>query len=360
MIAVHPAFKLNGLSFDSAEELLDFTVNLEQQGAAHEVSLSKFLQEWLNNDDFIVTTTSGSTGAPKAIRMPKSAMVYSARKTGEALNLGPETEALLCLSSDYIAGKMMCVRALTLGWHLHVVAPSMEALTEYDSEYDFVAMVPAQAMHSLAALDKVGTLLIGGGVVSTQLEEALQSVETAAYVSYGMTETVSHIALRRINGEQASAYYKALPEVTLSLDTRGCLVINAPGIATDPVITNDLVEFKDESQFKWLGRIDNVINSGGIKIYPEQIEAALQDQLDVPFFIAAEPDPVLGQRVVLVVESPTSDGRASGVHKGLFDSLPKYSRPKKIYVVSKFRYTETGKIRRKEVLSLIESYPKKK
>ncbi|WP_435577918.1 AMP-binding protein [Gilvibacter sp.] len=358
-MVVHPDFKLNGLSYESPQDLLEFTAVLKQQGAAHEMALASFLSEWGNSEDHIIATTSGSTGTPKPVKLSKAAMIHSAKTTGEALELGPKTEALLCLSSDYIAGKMMIVRALTLGWHLHVVAPSMEALTEYDSAYDFVAMVPAQAMHSITALEKVGTLLIGGGMVSNQLEQALQGVATKAYVSYGMTETVSHIALRRLNGAAASENYKTVSGVSLSLDARGCLVIEAPGISSVPVVTNDLVDLISETEFKWLGRIDNVINSGGIKIYPEQVESALEEQLDVPFFVAAEPDPVLGQRVVLVVESPSPDGRASGVHKDLFDGLPKYSRPKKIYGVSKFRYTETGKIRRNEILSLLQNYPKK-
>ena len=358
--SVHPDFKLNGLSYTSPQELLEFADVLRAQGAAHEVELSDFLNEWFDDSDSLVVKTSGSTGAPKDIDLAKSAMIQSAKTTGKALDLPEKTEALLCLSSSFIAGKMMVVRALTLGWHLHVVAPTMEALTEYDSDYDFVAMVPAQAMNSLAALEKVGTLLIGGGVVSPQLESLLQDVEAKAFVSYGMTETVSHIALRRLNGEEAKNYYTALPGISLSQDARDCLVINAPGISDGPVVTNDLVKLIDKQRFQWLGRVDNVINTAGVKIFPEQVESDLKDSLEVPFFISSEPDETLGERVVLVVESPTPDGRSTGIHKELFNNLPKYSRPKKIYGISKFLYTETGKIRRQEIMSLIKNYQQNK
>ena len=353
---VHPEFKLNGLSYTQADDLLQFAVELKAQGAPHEVQLANFLNEWFDNQSFILATTSGSTGEPKQMRLAKSAMIQSARTTGKALELGAGTEALLCLSPNFIAGKMMAVRALTLGWHLHVVAPSMEALTEYDSQYDFAALVPAQATSSLTALEKVGTVLIGGGAVSPSLEANLKEIDTRAFASYGMTETVSHIALRRLNGKEASNYYTAVDGVTLHLDERGCLVITAPGLSEEDVVTNDLVNLLDDGQFEWLGRIDNVINSGGIKIHPESIETQLSDRLEAPFFIASEPDEVLGERLILIVESPTSDGRASGVSRDLFNDLPKYSRPKMIYGISKFLYTETGKIRRQEILSLIKNY----
>lgn len=353
---VHPDFKLNGLAYTSPKELLGFADQLLEHGAVHEVSLAEFLHDWFSANDDLVVSTSGSTGDPKPICLSKIAMTHSAKTTGEALELEPRTEALLCLSCDYIAGKMMVVRALTLGWHLHVVAPSLEALTEYDSSYDFVAMIPAQAMHSLPAMDKVKILLIGGGAVSPKLEAALQNAETQAYVSYGMTETISHIALRRINGSKASSSYTAVAGVSFSKDDRDCLVVNAPALSEQPLITNDLVKLISQTQFEWLGRADNVINSGGVKVYPEALEAQLSDTINAPFFIASEPDDVLGERVILVVESPTRDGHATGIHKGLFNDLPKYAKPKKIYGISRFLYTETGKIRRTEILSLLQDY----
>lgn len=353
---VHPDFKLNGLAYSDAADLLNFTTNLRTQGAPHEAQLANFLNQWFDDQTYVLAQTSGSTGEPKQVKLAKSAMIHSAKTTGKALDLGPRTEALLCLSPSFIAGKMMVVRALTLGWHLHVVAPSLEALTEYDSSYDFAAVVPAQAMNSLIALEKVGTILIGGGVVSPKLEQALQEIDTRAFASYGMTETVSHIALRRLNGPEATPHYTAVPGVKLSLDKRGCLVIEAPGLTEVAVITNDLVKIIEDGRFEWLGRVDNIVNSGGVKIHPESIETVLSDSLDVPFFVASEPDEVLGERLILIVESPTSDGRATGVNKNLFNTLPKYSRPKKIYGISKFLYTETGKIRRQEILSLIRNY----
>ena len=350
---LHPSFKLNGLDFSSAEEVLNFSDGLLNEGDEHEVWVARFLEEWFSPSTSITVKTSGSTSRPKEIQLKKDQMVNSARATGSYFKTGPGTLALLCLSAQYIAGKMMLVRAMTLGWDLHVVAPSKDALTEYDNDYDFVAMVPYQVWHSLPALGKVKKLIIGGGHVPPGLEEALQQVDTEAFSTYGMTETATHIAVRRINGPARTDAFYALPEVRFDVDTRSCLLIKAPRIADSEIQTNDVVQLLSPTSFKWLGRYDNVINSGGVKLYPEVIEARLQQVIDLNFIVASEEDPELGERVILVYEG-SSDKRPD--FSKAMAVLEPYERPKRIYAMSHFAYTETGKFKRKDILHLLKKY----
>jgi len=352
-LTLHPAFKLNGLDFSSAEEVLNFTDNLLEDGNEQEVSVAKFIEKWLDFTEEISVKTSGSTGKPKSIKLTKQQMVHSAKATGTYFKTGSGTQALLCIPADYIAGKMMVVRAMVLGWDLHVVQPSKDALVEYDNDYDFVAMVPYQVSHSLEALPKVKKLIIGGGAVSRALEEQLQQLPTEAFATYGMTETITHIAVRRLNGPARSDQYTALPDVKFTQDDRGCLVIHAPNISEMAVVTNDLVTLHSPTSFSWLGRQDNVINSGGVKIFPETIERELEAQLQLPFIIASEPDETLGERVILIFEG---DGDSLPNFKEAFQQLEAYQRPKKVYRLSKFPYTETGKIKRGGVLQVLRNY----
>ena len=354
---IHPSFKFNGLSY-TRDELIPFINELKNEGSQYEQEFASFLLEWFSDSEIIITNTSGSTGSPKAIQLEKTKMMASARATGAALHLGEKTEALLCLSTNFIAGKMMIVRALVLGWHLHAVAPSRNFLVEYDNEYDFVAMVPYQVLHSLDDLDKIKTLLVGGGPITPDLQKRLQGVKTKVYASYGMTETITHVALRLVNGENRSDAFKALPDVSFSQDQRGCLVIKAPYIFIAPIITNDVVSLLSDTQFVWEGRIDNVINSGGVKIHPEKIENKLADHIKVPFFISSLPDEALGEKVILVIEAPSKNKEASGLNQSSFKDLAPYERPKKIYTVSSFPYTDTGKVRRQEILRLISKFKK--
>ncbi len=351
---LHPAFKLNGLQYESVEDLLRMASELTEKGNEFEINIGKFILKWLNGKDHISVKTSGSTGSAKKVRLSKEQMINSAVATGAFFQLGENTSALLCLSAKYIGGKMMLVRAMTLGWNLHIVSPEKDALTQYDNDYDFVAMVPYQMYHSLSALKKVKTIIIGGGAVSQVLEEKIKNIDTAIYSTYGMTETSSHVAVRALNGPQGSPYYQALPNVTFTTDGSGCLVINAPHIGDDVFITNDLVELISPTEFKWIGRSDNLINSGGIKIQPESVEAILENYIDLPFFIASEKDDQLGNRVILVLEN--DEDKAIPNFTEAFSALEAYERPKKIYTVSQFPYTDTKKIKRADVLQLLKKY----
>lgn len=339
---VHNHFKLNGFHLDK-EDLCRVAYSFIKEGEDFEKPVGDFLLDWFDSKSYIELQTSGSTGTPKIIRVDKQAMVNSAVATGDFFDLRSGNRALQCLPVKYVAGKMMLIRAIILGLDLDYVAPSSHPMKDLDDlKYDFVAMVPMQAQNSLNELKSVKKLIVGGARVSASLEKELMKLPTEVYETYGMTETITHIAAKRV-GEKA---FTVLPHVTISYDERNCLVIHAPHIiAEDAIITNDLVELVNENQFVFLGRIDNVINSGGVKIMPEQVEHKLDGSIKHRFFITSKEDKELGEKVVLVIESDSFE-----VDSAIFDVLDKYERPKEIVFVPKFKETENGKVLRKESL----------
>lgn len=315
---IHPDFKLNGKSFTYIE-LLAEALYLKENGQLFEKAIGNFLLDWLNTETFIMVQTSGSTGKPKQIVLQKSAMIASAKATGLFFDLQPKNTVLLCLSVNYIAGKMMLVRAITLGLHLDTIDPTSEPLST--KKYNFTAMVPMQVQKSLSKLHLVDKILIGGAKVSYCLSESILKSNCNAFESYGMTETISHIAIKKI-GELA---FTVLPNVSISVDERSCLVIEALELSLEKITTNDIVEILNATQFILKGRIDNVINSGGIKIFPEEIEEILAKYISVPFFIASKPDEVLGEKVILVLEATPFS-----FDNSVFLELSKYQIPKEI------------------------------
>lgn len=349
---LHPKFKLNGEAFPSAEALNERAKQLLEKGKDDEISIGKFILEWLDENDFIIVKTSGSTGIPKEIKLQKEHVFNSAIATVTYFDLGENTKALLCLPSEYIAGKMMLVRAMIAGWDLHTRAPEKNPLENIDANFHFTAMVPYQVFHSLGDLHKVKKLIIGGGGVPRKLEEELQKCETQVFATYGMTETISHIAVRPLNGKEKSMVFSALPKVNFSQNENGCLQIHAPEISEETVSTNDVVELISPTSFKFLGRIDNVINTGGVKVHPEIVEEKLSAQLNQPFFIASEKDEALGERIILIIESDKQLQLED--YSEAFETLSTYEKPKKIYSISHFIYTETGKVKRAEILKNIK------
>lgn len=312
-----------------------------------------FLQNWFDDSAVIITHTSGSTGQPKEIRLKKQAMRNSAAMTNSFFGLGAKKTALLCLPASYIAGKMMLVRAIVGQFNLICVEPEANPFQNLSIKIDFAAITPYQLNHSLESLRTypVKSIIVGGSPVNAVLEKACKDIPAALYETYGMTETASHIALRRFNG-QKSEYFHILDGVSIRQDERNCLVINAPHLTEEELITNDIVEIRNERNFRWLGRADSVINSGGVKIFPEQVERKLQQLIDIPFFISAIDDDNLGQKVVLVAEC-----NATELHKIellLQKPLPdisKYEMPKAHYSLEKFVYSSANKILRKESLN---------
>ena len=308
--------------------------------------VNQFISEWMNGNDEMMLQTSGSTGTPKPITVKKDWMKNSARLTGRTFGLKEGDSALLCMPMKYVAGKMMVVRALELELDLKVVEPCSNPLKNINEPINFAAMVPLQLENSLKDLAKVKKLIVGGGQVNSKLEEKLQSVSTHVYETYGMTETLTHVAIKPLNGPSKSDVFRALDDIHFELDGRGCLVINAPKMNPKPVITNDFIDLVDEKSFRWLGRYDNIINSGGIKIIPEVVEAKLSSIVpNRRFFIAGKSDKSLGEKVVLVVEGKSMDISCK--------SLDKFEQPKEIHFIPEFVETKSGKIHRQTTLSLI-------
>ena len=356
---VHSKFKLNGESLDH-EGLISYAQDLLNNGEVYEQQAAEFILEWLNDKNYILAYTSGSTGAPKEIKITKQHMINSAVATGKFFKLEEGASALLCLSASYIAGKMMLVRAMVLGWKIDLTPPKANPLDHIYKQYDFCAMVPLQLDNSLNRLHLVKKLIVGGGVISENLKKLVQGIKTKVFETYGMTETVSHIAARRVNPKKKEKkegkYFKALPNITLSTDHRNCLIIKAPQLNDNEVITNDVVDLKTYKKFLWKGRFDNVINSGGIKLFPETIESKLQLLLSQRFFISCLSDDVLGEKLILIIESDFDEQIKKQIFEAIqnLEALTKYEKPKEIYFIPQFIETPTGKIQRSKTLELIK------
>lgn len=305
------------------------------------------MKDWFSQSDVLYIKTSGSTGKPKEIELRKEHMLNSAKVTGEVFELHQNTKALLCLPVQYIAGKMMLVRSMSLGWHLDIVTSSADPLAVITTQYDFSAMIPMQLQNSLAELHKVKKLIVGGGEVDSDLLEKIQYVPTQIYATYGMTETSTHIAIRKLNNDLWT-HFKTVPNVKIKQDARGCLVIEAPNVSNGELATNDIIEITGEGTFIWKGRYDNVINSGGIKLHPEEIERKLDSYIDRRFFVAGVKDLVLGERLLLVIE-----GEPYEIPNDLFQKLSKYEVPKEVHFVAEFVETDTRKVQRQKTLNLL-------
>ena len=325
------------------------------------MDLEAFLAEWHNDSPTVLVHTSGSTGKPKPMLVEKRRMQASARITCRFLGLHEGDTALLCMPLDYIAGKMMVVRALTCGLQLVSVPPSSHPLatshlSPFPSRLDFAAMVPLQVWNSLQVPEErhrlmhIRHLIIGGGAIDQALASQLADFPHQVWSTYGMTETLSHIALRRLNGPEASDWYTPFDGVALSLTDEGCLVISAPAVHEGPLVTNDIAELSSPApassprRFRILGRKDNVVCSGGIKIQIEEVERLLRPHLHVPYMITKAPDEKLGEQVVLLTESKT----VGDVLALCRLHLPKYWVPRRILSVDRLPLTETGKPARHE------------
>ncbi|NER11133.1 O-succinylbenzoic acid--CoA ligase [Muriicola jejuensis] len=355
---IHPHFKLQGFHY-SLHELNDVAYSLIKEGDREERLIGDFLMDWISPREEIVVKTSGSTGRPKSISLKKQAMVNSALATGSYFGIRERSTALLCLSADHIAAKMMLVRAMVLGLSLDTVTPSSAPLAGISKQYDLCSMVPLQLEKSIRHLSKIGTILVGGAPIPGKLRDRLKGLETRIYETYGMTETCSHIAVRFVDGEKPQAqqgmseHFHTLPGITVSSDDRGCLQIHAPELGLDNLKTNDLVSLVSETEFDWLGRWDNMINSGGVKLIPEQIEEKLRTVISGRFIISSKPDDTLGEKLILVLEGEgrTSDllDKISGMRK-----LEKYEKPKEVYYLNHFPQSKSGKVKRdairKEIL----------
>ena len=314
------------------------------------MDLQEFLAEWHSDSPFVEVHTSGSTGAPKPMLVEKRRMEASARITCRFLGLQPGDSAMLCLPLDYIAGKMMVVRALTCGLRLMTVEPC--GCPSWEGTLDFAAMVPMQVYNLLQTnegrqrLMQIRHLIIGGGAIDPDLALALADFPNHIYSTYGMTETLSHIALRRLNGPEASDWYTPFEGVSISLNAEGCLCIDAPAVHEGLLVTNDLAVIED-GRFRILGRKDNVICSGGIKIHIEEVERLLRAHVRVPYLITKVPDSRLGEAVVLLTTA-TDPAVLADVQATCRRVLPPYWVPRHVLTVDHLPFTATGKPARAE------------
>ena len=312
------------------------------------MTLNDFLDEWNNPKDTVEVQTSGSTGVPKCIRVEKQRMLNSARITCDFLGLKAGDTALLCMPLDYIAGKMVVVRSIERQLRLTTVEASGHPLKNITNSFDFAAMVPMQVYNSLQVAEEreklrtIKHLIIGGGPINDDLQQQLSRFPNNVWSTYGMTETLSHIALRRLNGENASLWYTPFCTVSISLNTNGCLVIEAPLVHEGRLETHDRAEIRD-GKFRILGRLDNVINSGSIKIQAEEVEEKLRPHIKMPYLISKCSDEKFGEVVVLLTECPD----LSFVKEICCNVLPKFWQPKHYLYTSHIPLTGTGKPARK-------------
>ena len=330
------------------------------------MSLDEFLEEWNNPSPYVHVQTSGSTGAPKPMLVEKQRMLNSARITCDFLGLREGDTALLCMSLDYIAGKMMVVRSKERGLKLTTVEPSGHPLSNnyqlsiVNYQLSFAAMVPMQVYNSLQVpeekerLMQIRHLIIGGGAIDDALAAALRTFPNHVWSTYGMTETLSHIALRRLNGPEASEWYTPFPSVKVSLNEDSCLVIDAPLVCPSRLVTNDIAELSSGTvpnmKFRILGRKDNVVCSGGIKIQIETVERQLRPHLQPPFLITKRPDAKFGEVVVLLTEGTVPEAKEVCLR-----ILPKYHQPRVYLHVDQIPLTATGKPARKEAENIAKS-----
>lgn len=318
--------------------------------------LYAFLDEWFDERDYVTVQTSGSTGVPKTMHVSKEKMMGSAAITCRHLGLKAGDTALLCMNLRYIGAKMMVVRAILWGMNLIVREVSGHPFAGLGLKINFAAVVPMQMYNSFSTSEEVENLsstdivIIGGGAISAELLSMVKDLPCKIYSTYGMTETLSHIALRKLNGSDASDFYYPLGGVGLSVSGEGTLDIHAPVVCDEVVRTNDIVEMNADGGFVVLGRKDNVINSGGIKISPEKVESMLSAVVDCPVVITSVPDRKFGESVVCMLQenSPLSED----IKVRINDALPAYYRPKHFVSVEKIPLTENGKIARLECREL--------
>ncbi len=342
----------------------DQIINLSFDSAsAFERSTLAFCHDWLIGKKQFTLQTSGSTGTPKEISFSRDQMMASARMTQTALGLKEGDTALICLDTKYIAGQMMLVRSFVVGMNIIATEPSANPFVaiEENDKIDFAALVPYQLQNIISnkpeLLNKIRVAIIGGASIDSVLKERLQKLKCAIYATYGMTETLSHIGLMKLNGPNPDDHFTALPGVKIEKDDRGCLIIQTVFLS-EAIITNDLVNLKKPNHFKWLGRWDNIINTGGIKVMPEKIEKQLEEIFRTcgiarRFFVTGFPDSSLGQKVCLLIESsPFHEETIHQLQSEMRVRLSKYEIPKEVRFLERFEQTETGKINRPKTINL--------
>ncbi len=332
--------RINGVEW-RAEQILQADL---AQFPSYMKTIFSFLKEWFSSSCYVSVKTSGSTGTPKEFFVEKSKMVNSALMTCQFFGLSDQTNALLCMSAEYIAGKMMLVRAIVSGMNLICIEPNGNPLKNNDERIDFLAIVPMQLYNILQtkteteSLNKIKNVIVGGGKIHSSLLPQIKCLKCNVWATYGMTETLSHIALRKMNGNGASDYFSPLEGVNLSLSAEGTLRIVAPLVCDEPLQTNDVANINADGTFEILGRIDNVVCSGGVKIQIEKVEDLLQSVFDFPFAVTSVADEKFSEALVLLVVTDDDN-----LKEKMLAVLPKYWMPKHIFQCEEIPLTATGK-----------------
>jgi O-succinylbenzoic acid--CoA ligase len=368
------SYPFSSMWINGREILLDTIVQeIATPFSAFEEHTFSFIRQWFTGEKNFTVQTSGSTGTPKTISFTREQMMASAWLTEKALALTVGNSALVCIDTRYIGGKMMLVRSFTTGMKILAIDPCACPLQKIpvDRCVNFAAFVPYQVQSMLVSkhphlINNVDSILIGGAPLEEKLIDQLQQFCCRCYATYGMTETISHVALRKLNGKHPEFFFNSLAGITLSQDARGCLCIQAPYLSEE-IISNDLVNLLSSTSFQWLGRWDNIINTGGVKVIPEKIEAAVQKILDKiqandHFFIHGKPDKNFGTSIVLVLQQSSLTEQ---IVKQTIEQLPSlispFEIPKEILLSPEFIHTETGKINRlKTLTTVVQSLPFKK
>lgn len=327
----------------------DLNINNLNADSSFDSQVLDFLREWFSDRDSVQVQTSGSTGVPKKLLVEKNKMVNSAKMTCSFLGLEEGNSALLCLPVEYISGMMMLVRAAEAGLILQTTDPVASPLADISEEFDFCAMTPLQVENSISKLHLIRNVIIGGAAVSAKLKSKIKTQldlhrrENRIYETYGMTETLSHIAMKKIYPEEEKVF-RVLPDVNMDTDERECLRIYAPRVNDVWLQTNDVVELLGEGAFRFLGRADHVINSGGAKIHPEEIEEKLKKAIDLELIVFGKADEKLGEKLTLMIEGEENPEILTKIDTVTFEK--KFHRPTEVVFVQEIPRTPNGKVSR--------------
>ena len=336
---IHKSFKLNGVSHNEQSLLKKITSNTDL------LFLKSLIASWFDTNNHLEVKTSGSTGNPKKIKIPKEDFIESCLLTKKTFDLNEKSRVINCLPVDYIAGKMMFIRALVLGFDIYTFPIKSKPIDKLESNYDLIAMTPLQLANSINKIERIKNVIVGGGPVQNDLKRKILRLKNNIFETYGMTESLTHIAIKNLTNNEKNFY--ALEGITFA-ENSGCLLINTPHLSIKKIQTNDEINLLSNTEFSWLGRKDFIINSGGVKINPEELEKKLNESYDQNFIISSIADEKLGQKVVIVFEKKIPPDWIKSTEK-----FQKIYKPKKAYSLKKFLYVN-GKTDRKYIKNLIE------
>lgn len=345
------------LTIPQLEEHLKYQSSLSVD--SWEQDIITFALEWLDErNSFFWVPTSGSTGAARKISVSRKQMVQSALATGDHFNLQPGNKVLLALPAHFIAGKMMIVRAMVLGLDLYYLPPEISVIEYVTEDFDFCALIPLQLQFAIDhelhhQIEKIKMIIIGGAPLSADYQEKIKYLKPHFFATYGMTETITHIAIKSLNRPESSHHYSCLPGIAIDKDENDCLRIFSDRLPQKVIQTHDRIKLISDQEFDILGRADFVINSGGLKIQPEEIEAELKSLIKFEFMIGYKQDALLGQKLVLMIEAQEGQVDTEKIFEQMKSKLAKNHVPKEIVLVPKLFRTENHKMDRLRNVKLL-------